>query len=185
MSHYSGSTKSHYPETNTSGRGQFEWLALFVLGKEEAIMIADAAMLQEVQDGWEFVRESRNIIVGNCNVAAIGALSFNQAAMRNIGFNLLIASGFSVLEQALRQLRDEGSFSGKDNRLGLLMANSRTGLPWVDFPLVDAGRNDRNQSIHARTYMPHEKCRDYLVAIEKELHAWGILAALTPDLWHW
>lgn len=148
-------------------------------------MIADAAVLQEVQDGWEFVRNSRNIIVGNCNWAAFQAPGFNQSGMRDIGFNLLLASGFSVLEQALRQLRDEGQFSGKDNRLGALMANSRTALPWVDFPLVDSARNDRNQSIHARTYLPNAKCRDYLAAIEKELHTWGILSAITPQLWHW
>jgi hypothetical protein len=147
-------------------------------------MIADAVALQEARDGWEFVRSSRNVIVGNCNVATF-AVGFNQAGIRDLCFNLLLASAFSVLEKVLRQLRDEGKFAGRDNRLGLLMSNSRSVLPWVDWALVDAGRSDRNSSVHARTYLPHTKCRDYIAAIERELVAWVVLPSATPDLWHW
>jgi hypothetical protein len=147
-------------------------------------MIIDPTALQDVRDGWEFVRSSRNVIVGNCNVATM-ALGFNQAGIRDLCFNLLLASAFSVLEEVLRQLRDEGKFSGKDNRLGALMRNIRSALPWIDWALVNTGRNDRNQSVHARTYLAHAKCRDYLAAIERELVVWGVLTSGTPKLWHW
>lgn len=78
-------------------------------------MITEAMVLKEVRDGWEFVRESRNVIVGNCNVATF-VIGFNQAGIRNLCFNLLLTSAFSVLEEVLRQLRTEGKFtSKKDN----------------------------------------------------------------------
>ena len=147
-------------------------------------MIIDPTALQDARDGWEFVRSSRNIIVGNCNVAS-WALGFNQAGIRDICSNLLLASAFSVLEDVLRQLRDEGKFASNDNRMKPLMRNSRSSLPWVDWPLVDEGRNDRNKSVHARTFLSHAKCRDYIVAIEQELVAWGVLSSATPELWHW
>jgi len=146
--------------------------------------MSDPAALQDTRDGWEFVRSSRDVIVGNCNVATM-VVGFNQAGIRDLCFNLLLASAFSVLEQVLRQLRDEGKFAGKDNRLGRLMSNSRTALPWADYALVDAGRNDRNRSVHTRTYLPHAKCRDYIAAIERELVVWGVLTGATPELWHW
>lgn len=147
-------------------------------------MIIDPIAIQDARDGWEFVRSSRNVIVGNCNLSTM-VVGFNQAGIRDLCFNLLLASAFSVIEEALRQLRDEGKFSGNVNRLGPLMANSRSVLPWVDWALVDAGRNDRNQSVHARTYLAHAKCRDYIAAIERELVAWGVLTSATPQLWHW
>ena len=58
-------------------------------------MISDRTELERSQDAWEFVRESRNLIVGNCNVATF-VVGFNQAGVRDICFNLLLASAFSV-----------------------------------------------------------------------------------------
>ena len=147
-------------------------------------MITDPIILQEVRDAWEFVRETRNVIVGNTNLASF-VIGFNQRRMRDMCFNLLLASAFSVLETTLRQLRDEGKFAGKDNRLGPLMANSRTSLSWNHYALVDVARNERNQSVHDRLYLPHAQCRDYIAAIERELVAWGILTSPTPQLWRW
>ncbi len=147
-------------------------------------MITDPTALQAARDGWEFVRHSRNVTVGNCNAATL-IVGFNQAGIRDLCFNLLLASAFSVLEDVLRALRDQGAFATQDNRLGPLMSSSRSALPWVNWVLVDAARNDRNQSVHARTYLPHAKCRDYIAAIEQELVSWGVLSSATPELWHW
>ena len=147
-------------------------------------MITDPALLQETRDGWEFVRHSRNVAVGNCNAATL-VLGFNQSGMRDLCFNLLLASAFSVLEQTLRALRDQGEFASRRDQLGVLLNSSRTALPWVNWVLIDAGRNDRNQSVHARTYLPHGTCRDYIAAIEEELVAWRVLSSARPELWHW
>jgi hypothetical protein len=85
----------------------------------------------------------------------------------------------------LRALRDQGAFVTKDSRLGPLMNGSRSALPWVNWLLVDAARNERNKSVHARTYLPHARCRDYIAAIEQELVAWRVLPSASPELWHW
>jgi len=146
-------------------------------------MIADPVSLQDAQNGWEYVRATRNVIVGNCNAASF-RWGFNQSGIRNICFNLLVASAFSVLEEVLGQLRSEGVFASPRDNLATLMTQSRAVLPWLDYPLIDAARRARNQSIHSRNYLPHAQCRDYIAAIERELHAWGILTTTTPNLWH-
>lgn len=147
-------------------------------------MIKDPVVLQEIQDAWEFVRHTRNVIVGNCNVATL-AVGFNQSGMRDMGFNLLLASAFSVLEEVLLAIRDQGEFACGSSRLQALMQQSLSVLPWRDFALVDAGRIGRNASIHERAYLPHARCRDYIAAIESELVSWGVLQEETPQLWHW
>ena len=101
-------------------------------------MINDPTALKDVRDGWEFVRESRNVIVGNCNVATF-AVGFNQAGIRNFCFNLLLASAFSVLEEVLRQLRTEGKFASKKDQLGYLMSASQAAVPWSDYGLIEKG----------------------------------------------
>ena len=147
-------------------------------------MITDAMVLNEVREGWEFVRESRNLIVGNCNVATF-TVGFNQAGIRNLCFNLLLASAFSVLEEVLRQVRTEGKFVSKKDQLAYLMSSSRGTLPWSNYDFIDKARNERNLSVHQRKYMSHEQCRDYIAGIERELVAWGVLSSGKPELWHW
>jgi hypothetical protein len=147
-------------------------------------MITDATTLQSVRDGWDFVRHSRNVTVGNCNVAT-WAIGFNQSGIRDLCFNLLLASAFSVLEETLDALRGQGVFSSKTNSLGALMGASQSSIPWLNWALIDKGRNKRNQSIHDRIFLPHAACRDYIAAIEQELVTWHVLTSATPELWHW
>ncbi len=147
-------------------------------------MIADPIVLQEVRDSWETVRESRNVIVGNMNSASmVGRPPASE--FRDLCFNLLLIVAFSVIEDVLRQLRDEGKFSCKDHRLKPLMKSSRPYLPWLDFDLIDKGREHRNESAHQRVFLAHAECRKYIAAIEAELVAWGVLTSATPHLWFW
>ena len=147
-------------------------------------MIQDLRALRAVRDGWEFIRHSRNAIVGNCNLAT-WTVGFNQTGMRDLCFNLLLASAFSVLEDALKALRSEQVFVSKDDRLRTMMKASHTVLPWQDWPLLNQARVERNASIHDRNYLPHALCRDYLAGIETELVSWKILPTAAPELWHW
>jgi hypothetical protein len=124
------------------------------------------------------------VLVGNANLGAF-ILGFNQRGIRDLGFNLLLASAFSVLELVLRQLRHEAAFSSSRDSLGAMMAGSGKALPWLDFATIDAARTERNASIHQRHYLPHARCRDHIAAIERELVNWRILVAATPRLWHW
>jgi hypothetical protein len=146
--------------------------------------ITDPATVADVRAAWEFCRHSRNIAVGNCNAAVI-AIGFNQKGMRDLCFNLILASAYSVLEDVLRAYRDQGTFSSKDGRLGPLLKASKHALPWNDWSAIEAGRVDRNSSVHGRAYLDHGRCRDYIASIEKELVYWQVLEKSTPELWHW
>jgi len=147
-------------------------------------MIVDPITLQEVHDSWETVRDSRNILVGNLNVASIVGRP-QSPQFRDLCFNLLMIVAFSVIEDVLRQLRDEGCFSCKDNRMNSLMKASEHKLPWVAFGLVDDGREHRNKSAHKRVFLKQDECLKYVAAIETELVAWSILPSATPELWSW
>jgi hypothetical protein len=147
-------------------------------------VIHDLNTLQEVRTAWEFVRHSRNVTVGNCK-SATWTVGFNQAGIRDLCFNLLLASALSVLEDTLRALRKQGEFSCKDSRFGPLMKHSQQALPWVNWMLIDTARDERNKSVHERVHLPHARCRDYIAAIETELLAWRVLQTATPELWHW
>jgi len=145
--------------------------------------IADAAAVQDLRLAWEEVRTYRNIVVGNLNAASATGWGQSQE-FRSVCFSLLLALAFSVLEAALKQMRQEGKFRSGP-QLGAMMANSIPAVSWLDYDAIDLARDDRNDALHERRILPHTKARDHLAAIERELVAWGIVAERAPQLWHW
>ncbi|CBK42904.1 protein of unknown function [Nitrospira defluvii] len=111
-------------------------------------MIRDPSTRSSVRASWE-VRHSRNVAVGNCNVATFVG-GFNQSGVRDLCFNVILVSAYSVLEEVLQALRDEAVFPCKSSKLVALLAASTSGLPWHDWPRIEEGRNKRNQSVHDR-----------------------------------
>lgn len=91
--------------------------------------------------------------------------------------NLTLIFAYAVLADVLGQLRDEGEFSCPRSELGKLMEASQKVLRWVNFALVDEGRERRNDVAHRRMDFPREECRRYIKAIQQELIAWKILPA--------
>ena len=147
-------------------------------------MIRDPSVLASIRASWEFVRHSRNVAVGNCN-AATWVVGFNQTGMRDLCFNLILASAYSVLEEVLQALRDESVFACKSSKLGQLLVASKSVLPWQNWQLIDEGRDKRNQSVHDKGYMAHAEGRNYIAALEQELLTFKVLPKATPELWHW
>ena len=100
----------------------------------------------------------------------------------------MLSLGVGLQEMISRRLERNGLFNTvlvrpqtSFNATGQIRRNRDLG---TDRP-NDGNRNDRNQSVHARSYLAHEKCRDYIAAIERELVAWSVLTTATPQLWHW
>ena len=133
---------------------------------------------------WESVRDDRNVIVGNLNAATMAGRPASSV-FRDLCFNLLLARAMSVLEDCLEQLRAEKRFSSDSRRMKDMMESSRTSVPWQDYQTMDRGRDRRNASIHDGVRLPHSECRDYLAAIERELHSWQVITDVRPELWHW
>jgi hypothetical protein len=146
-------------------------------------MIQDPATMASVREGWEFVCWSRVVIVGQLNNAT-NVVGFNKGTLGDICFTLLLATGMSVVEDVLIALRNEGHFMCRSTALGQLMHESKAALPWQDFATIDRAREKRNEAIHERHLMNWGECRDFLVAIERELVGWGIVVASEPNFWH-
>lgn len=147
-------------------------------------MIADANARVELALAWDSVRDDRNVIVGNLNMSTMAGRPASRQ-FRDLCFNLLLARGFSVIEDALEVLRLQGLFGSNTRQLGKMMEASRNSIPWCDYPQINRGRERRNATIHDRIRLPHAECRDYLAAIERELVAWKIVTSTRPELWHW
>lgn len=56
------------------------------------------------------------------------------------------------------------------------MEASKTRLPWINYELVDEGKDKRNQVAHEAKHISIEECIKYINAIEEELKNWNILS---------
>jgi len=89
--------------------------------------------------------------------------------------NLALVFAYGVLEDVLKQLRDERTIVCDKWGLKNLMAQSKHSLDWIDFRLVDKGRDRRNDIAHRGVVLARGECWKYVDAIEKEMLQWGIL----------
>jgi len=60
------------------------------------------------------------------------------------------------------------------------MKKSRSVLSWVDYDMVDEGREKRNNLAHKVSLVSKSDCLKYMSLVELELLSWGIL-----DAWTW
>ena len=80
-----------------------------------------------------------------------------------------------MLGEALIQLRHKGAFESKNVNLEALMRGSRSTLSWVNYPLVDEGRQRRNDVAHRQSVLPESDCYRFIDAVEAELLSWRII----------
>lgn len=143
-------------------------------------MIQDPSIKQEVQEEWDGVRSFQSRIQAHLNISGgIGSTGATHQ-LRNISHNLTLLFAFSVLEKTLKQLRDEGVFQEKDNRLKKLMYSSKNRVPWQDFSLIDKAREDRNKVAHQQGILERAECWKYIDGIEKELVTWKVIVNPKP-----
>ncbi len=88
-------------------------------------------------------------------------------------YNLPLVLAFSLLDEVLSERQQSGDFPSTTNQIGARMFASKEILPWVDFCLVDEGRNARNDLAHKGQMVTEANCRIYVAAIEQELIVWG------------
>lgn len=132
-------------------------------------MLKDCARQVEFQKEWNYVREFQ------CNLQAhLNAANGATHKLREVTHNILLLFAFSVFENVLLQLKHEGTFTSKDNKLGSLMHGSKNNLTWVNFKLVDEAREKRNGITHDKNIISRKDCWEYIDAIENELFGWGV-----------
>lgn len=143
-------------------------------------MIKDPTKLQEVRDEWKFAIEAQNSMrtIIEYYESQTGGTWFND--FQNKVHGLVLSFAFSVLQHTLEILRAEGAFKcGRKNPpLGNLM-NASNGkhskMKWLDFLVVDEGREKRNDLVHHQKVLRREDTWKYIAAIENELVEWKVL----------
>lgn len=139
-------------------------------------MIKDPAFLAHVRAEWEAVRRSQDCVARNLASAMSGIGGIGQSHnFRNLAYALCLLCAFSVLEQVLIALRDQGAFVSRNSQLGLLMLASAGILPWQNYELVDQGRIKRNDIAHRQAVIERADTWRFIDAIEAELRAWQIV----------
>lgn len=138
-------------------------------------MIKDQTALQNLANAWRDVRSRQDFMKRHLLGSMGGIGSLPSIFLADPVYNLVLLYAFAVLDEVLRQLRDEGNFSSKTTKLGDLMHSSKTILPWLDFNLVDMGRERRNEIAHHSATIPRGECWQYIDAIETELKSWQIV----------
>jgi hypothetical protein len=140
-------------------------------------MIKDNTALKNLRSEWETVRSIKKIIAENILSAFHTSHGFMSAdsSVNKFAYSLLLLFATSVLEHVLLKLRDEGRFACDSSNLGPIMAASRTVLPWINYPLVDQARDERNKIAHEQLWIEQADCYKYIDAIEAELISWNIV----------
>lgn len=101
---------------------------------------------------------------------AVSVGSFVPNAFWNLPFLL----AYTVLDETLSVLRDQGEFVCNSWMLGAKMDASKVYLPWQNYDLVFKGKEARNDLAHQALVLKKRECFIYIDAIEAELRAWGI-----------
>ncbi len=138
-------------------------------------MIKDQTALQDLASAWRDVRSRQDFMKRHLLGSMGGIGSLPSIFLADPVYNLVLLYAFAVLDEVLRQLRDEGNFSSKTTKLGDLMYSSKLSLPWLDFDFVDNGRERRNEIAHRSATIPRGECWQYIDAIETELKSWQIV----------
>jgi len=137
-------------------------------------MIKDEEILKNIRSEWTTVRDTWELIAGNIRFSFAGG-GFTSNRFRCISYSLTLLFGFTVLENVLQQLRDEGRFQCDKQGIKNLMKASRKSVKWIDYDLVNEARNRRNDVAHHQKWIEIKDCKRYLDAIEVELQGWHII----------
>jgi hypothetical protein len=138
-------------------------------------MIKDRESQVVYQKEWNSVREFQNKIQRHLNAASTGIGSDVTHDLRNISHNLVLLFAFAVIEDVLKQLREDGIFKENSNMVSKLMSSSRTVIPWSNYDLVDEAREKRNEIAHDQKLISRSDCWKYIDAIENELVSWKVI----------
>ena len=138
-------------------------------------MISDKTKLEKLGKEWIAVKRSQGMVEAN----TFGGMPLGVAVLTeefmDLCHNLVLVYACAVLNDVLDQFRKERHFSCNSRYLGALMDESKNHIPWVNFPLVDEGKEHRNDIAHDLKLLPRADCWKYIDAIEQELIAWQVI----------
>ena len=145
-------------------------------------MLTDSKIVEELRDSWTTVRTADGRFRLGQDVALSG-FAFPDPEVAKLVASLLVVMAYSVLEETLLALRDQGVFSAGSSRLADLMRSSRPGLAWRDYQAIELGRQLRNAIAHERKFLPAKECARLLDLVEAELIGWQVLSGRIKVPW--
>ena len=136
-------------------------------------MIKDRTELARIQTEWDGVCKLREKIQRHLFIGGARGFSHDLA---DYAHNLPFLQACGVLNDALKQLRDEDHFPGKGRQtLGALVGAAKDKLHWVDYSAVETIVSERNDLAHRARVLPRKDCWNHISTIEAELRNWSII----------
>jgi len=136
-------------------------------------MIENKESLEDIRESWNGVQKLK-AFENRCALTSGGVVSLGHAIPDGF-WNLPFFLAYSILDDVLYALTEQGFFLCKSRQLGARMESSKGIIPWVNFELILAGKESRNDLAHRAVVLSKKECFKYILAIEAELKSWGIL----------
>jgi len=132
-------------------------------------------VLQEIRENWNGVEALRSKLQlsAYASVGFVGGLY--PFELSKAAHNLPFIHAFSVLNETLISLSNEGVFTCKSIMLGRLLDASRSTLHWNDYVMIKNGVSFRNNVAHRGELLERDECWKYIDAIRAELASWSIV----------
>ena len=136
-------------------------------------MITDPKILASIRSQWRVVKRF-------CESSHVQYMSPSGAYINETPperfFNLPLILAFSVLDQVLKELIQQGSVPRPNGGLlGAKMKSARSAIAWQNYNYVECGKDERNAVAHDGKLLDREACLAFVNAIEIELYAWQVL----------
>jgi hypothetical protein len=135
-------------------------------------MILDQVILADLRHQWQSVMQLTHNSTRVYQSLEAGIMQEPPPSF----FNLPLVLAYAVLDQVLSELVEQRTIPRPAKRqLGARMTVSLSVLAWLDYALVDKGREARNALAHEAVLLSKPDCIRYVDAIGAELDGWGML----------
>ena len=137
-------------------------------------MITDPKILASICSQWRIVK--RFCESSHAQYLSPCGTYINETPPESF-FNLPLILAFSVLDQVLKELIQQGRVPRPNGRgfLGESMKSARSAITWQNYDCVKCGKDQRNAIAHEGKLLDREACLAFVNAIEIELCAWRVL----------
>ena len=137
-------------------------------------MITDPKILASIRSQWRVVKRFSESSHAQY-LSPCGAY-INETPPESF-FNLPLILAFSVLDQVLKELIQQGSVPRPSGRgfLGEKMQTARSAIAWQNYDYIERGKVQRNAIAHDGNLLDRATCLAFINAIEIELCAWRVL----------
>jgi len=126
-------------------------------------------MISDIDEKWDTIKS----LTKSGHRMVMTTIGPFQETRPSDSYNLPFILCYSLLDEVLSELKERGTFQCDSWMLGRKMEASKNRLGWLDYSLVNEGKNKRNGLAHGGIMLNEEECRKYISAVEVELRAWG------------